>query len=220
MGSQLVRAFLIVLLVGFPITLVIAWVYELTPEGPRVDEDGVSDAAPGAERRLDRIIIGVLAAAIAVLLVERFYISQAVTAVDTQSIAVLPFANMSDDSDHFADGLSEELLNQLAKMPGLKVVGRTSSFAFKGRNEDLREIGTALDVDHILEGSVRRSGNQLRITAQLIKVDDGFHLWSETYDRPLVDVFEIQDDVSIQIADALQLRLMPNRERPTTSADA
>lgn len=214
------RAFLIALLVGFPLALAIAWVYELTPEGIRVDADGVSDASPGAERTLDRIIIGVLAAAIAVLLVERFYISQAVDIAATQSIAVLPFANLSDDSDHFADGLSEELLNLLANNPGLKVAGRTSSFAFKGRNEDLREIGNALDVEHLLEGSVRRSGDQLRITAQLIKAEDGFHLWSQTYDRELADVFEIQDDVARQIANALELTLMPDAIRPTDSVEA
>ena len=212
------RAFLIVLLVGFPIALVIAWVYELTPEGIRVDEDGVSDAAPGAERRLDRIIIGVLAAAIAVLLVERFYISQAVST--TQSIAVLPFANLSEDSDHFADGLSEELLNVLARIPDLKVAGRTSSFEFKGRNEDLREIGNALGVEHLLEGSVRRSGDELRITAQLIKVDDGFHLWSDTFDRQLVDVFDIQDEVAGEIGDALEIRLVPDANRPTDNVEA
>ena len=159
------RALLIAMLIGFPIALVIAWVYELTPEGIRVDEDGVSDAAAGAERKLDRIIIGVLAAAITILLVERFYISQAVVDEVTQSIAVLPFVNMSDDSDHFADGLSEELLNLLARNSDLKVAGRTSSFAYKGKTEDLRDIGRSLGVDHLLEGSVRRSGDRLRITA-------------------------------------------------------
>ncbi len=214
------RSLLIALVVGFPITLVIAWIYELTPEGIRVDEDGVSDAPVGAERRLDRIIIGVLVAAVSVLLVERFYISQAITVEETQSIAVLPFVNMSDDSDHFADGLSEELLNLLANNPGLKVAGRTSSFAFKGRNEDLREVGKALGVEHLLEGSVRRSGSQLRITAQLIKADDGFHLWSETYDRQLADVFNIQDNVARQISNALELTLMPDAIRPTDSVEA
>jgi len=152
------RALLIGFLVGLPIALVIAWVYELTPTGVRVDEDGISDAPKGTERKLDKIIIGVLAAAVSVLLVERFYTSQAVSVGTTQSIAVLPFVNLSDDSDHFADGLSEELLNLLASNSDLKVAGRTSSFAFKGKFEDLREIGNSLGVDHLIEGSVRRSG--------------------------------------------------------------
>ena len=107
-----------------------------------------------------------------------------------KSIAVLPFANMSEDvsNEYFSEGISEEILNALAKVKELKVAGRTSSFAFKGRNEDLRLIGQTLGVSHILEGSVRKAGNKVRITAQLIQVDDGFHLWSETYDRELNDI--------------------------------
>lgn len=214
------RALLIASLVGFPIALVIAWVYERTPEGVRVDVDGVSDAPVGAERKLDLIIIGVLAVAVTILLVERFYISQTIFVESAQTIAVLPFVNMSDDSDHFADGLSEELLNVLANNPGLRVAGRTSSFAFKGQLDDLREIGDALDVEHVLEGSVRRSGNQLRITAQLINVEDGFHVWSQTYDRQIADVFQIQDDVATEIANALHVRLVPDANRPTDNVEA
>ena len=137
-----------------------------------------------------------------------------------QSIAVLPFANMSDDSDHFADGLTEELLNLLAKNKDLKVVGRTSSFAFKGRNEDLREIGEALGVTKVLEGSVRRSGERIRVTAQLINVADGFHIWSDTYDRELADIFEIQDQVAGAITQALELHLTPEAERLTNNPEA
>ncbi|MEP7246499.1 MAG: TIR domain-containing protein [Gammaproteobacteria bacterium] len=125
------------------------------------------------------------------------------------SIAVLPFVNMSSDKeqDFFADGLSEELLNQLARLPNLRVIGRTSSFAFKGRNEDLRRIGELLGVNHILEGSVRKSGNQLRVTAQLINPLDGSHLWSETYDREFANIFAIQDEISKAVAGKLQLTL-------------
>jgi TolB-like protein len=137
-----------------------------------------------------------------------------------QSIAVLPFVNMSDDKDYFADGLSEELLNLLAKIPELKVAGRTSSFAFKGKNDDLRAIGVALGVATVLEGSVRRSGDRLRVTAQLIKVDDGFHLWSEIYDRQMADIFDIQDDVASAIIKELQIHLAPQISRPTPNADA
>ena len=126
-----------------------------------------------------------------------------------KSIAVLPFADMSaaGDQEYFADGISEEILNVLVRLPGLKVAGRTSSFSYKGRNEDLREIGSALGVNHILEGSIRRSGERLRITAQLIRSVDGFHLWSETYDRELTDIFSIQDDIAKSVADELAISL-------------
>lgn len=125
------------------------------------------------------------------------------------SIAVLPFIDLSPagDQEYFADGISEEILNVLVRFPGLKVAGRTSSFSYKGRNEDLREIGSTLGVNHILEGSVRRSGEKLRITAQLIRSVDGFHLWSETYDRELTDIFKIQDDIAKSVADALAISL-------------
>ncbi|MEH6606839.1 MAG: hypothetical protein V7711_14740, partial [Pseudomonadales bacterium] len=140
-----------------------------------------------------------------------------------QSIAVLPFVNMSSDEDFFADGLSEEILNLLAKAKELKVAGRTSSFAFKGRNEDLREIGKALAVGTVLEGSVRKSGNRLRITAQLINVEDGYHIWSETYDRELTDIFDMQDDIAAKIMAALEVHLGTapvTRGRPTENMQA
>lgn len=216
------RGLLIALLVGLPIALILAWVYELTPQGIRVDTDGVSDAAPAAERRLNRIIVGVLTTAIVFLLVDKFYIDRKVSTEtgDAQSLVVLPFVNMPDDEDYFADGLSEELLNRLARTPDLRVSARTSSFAYKDQQEDLREIGKALGVEHVLEGSVRRSGERLRITAQLIKVSDGFHLWSETYDHNLDDIFLIQDDVSERIATALKLRLDAARDAPNIDPHA
>jgi TolB-like protein len=129
-------------------------------------------------------------------------------AVD-RSIAVLPFENFSADADqdHFADGLTEEILNSLARVPDLQVTARTSAFAFKGKAEDLKTVGRTLGVAHVLEGSVRRSGNQLRITTQLINTDTGFHLWSQTYDRPLTDIFAIQDDIARAVAGALQVTL-------------
>ena len=126
------------------------------------------------------------------------------------SIAVLPFVDMSPggDNEYFSDGLTEELLNALAKIRALKVAGRTSSFAYKGKDQDLRVIGEELGVAHLLEGSVRMAGNRLRITAQLINADDGYHLWSETYDRELTDVFAIQIDIAEHVADALQVTLL------------
>jgi TolB-like protein/Tfp pilus assembly protein PilF len=125
------------------------------------------------------------------------------------SIAVLPFVNLSADADneYFSDGITEEILNALTHIEGLKVAGRTSSFHFKGRNEDLKAIGAALGVAHVLEGSVRRQGERVRITAQLIKVDDGFHVWSQNYDRTLDDIFAVQDEISVAIATALESRL-------------
>ena len=126
------------------------------------------------------------------------------------SIAVLPFVNMSSDpeQEYFSDGISEEILNALAGVKELKVAGRTSSFAFKGKDQDLRLIGETLGVEHILEGSVRKSGSTVRITAQLIQVDDGFHLWSDTYDRELTNVFEIQDEISTTILEQLKQHLV------------
>jgi len=171
----------------------------------------------------------VMAIALIYMVADKFIGEPKVDVIETaapadKSIAVLPFVNMSDDKDYFADGLSEELLNLLAKIPGLKVAGRTSSFAFKGKDDDLRAIGDALGVSTVLEGSVRRSGVRLRITAQLINVEDGFHIWSETYDREMADVFEIQDDVAAAILGALDVYLTDGRApaaiRPTGNIEA
>jgi TolB-like protein/DNA-binding winged helix-turn-helix (wHTH) protein len=140
------------------------------------------------------------------------------------SIAVIPFVNISDDpgNEFFCDGLTEEILTLLAKVPELKVIGRTSSYSFKGINQDLREIGRKLGVKTLLEGSVRKSGQRVRIAAQLIDAADGSHIWSESYDRTLIDIFEIQDDVASAIIDAMQLHVTaePTRGRPTVSAEA
>ena len=134
------------------------------------------------------------------------------------SIAVLPFANMSRDADdeYFSDGLAEEIINALAQVPGLKVIARTSAFAFKGKNEDIRKIAETLGVTNVLEGSVRRAGNRLRVTAQLIHAADGTHLWSQRYDREMTDVFAVQDEIAAAIAGALQVKLTgkPATARP------
>ena len=132
------------------------------------------------------------------------------------SIAVLPFANMSADkeNEYFGDGLAEEVINALAQVPGLQVAGRTSSFRFRGSDSELAEVGRRLNVEHLLEGSVRRAGNRVRVTAQLIKVADGFHLWSERYDREWTDVFAIQDDITEAVASALRIRLLADSSAP------
>jgi len=131
------------------------------------------------------------------------------------SIAVLPFADMSPakDEEYFSDGLSEQLIHDLARVPGLKVVGRSSAFQFKGKNEDLRSVGRKLGVANVLEGSVRRDGNHLRITAELIKADDGFQLWSQTYDREINDIFAVQDDIARAATEAMQLKLLAGNGR-------
>jgi eukaryotic-like serine/threonine-protein kinase len=138
------------------------------------------------------------------------------------SIAVLPFANMSRDADdeYFSDGLAEEIINALAQVDGLKVIARTSAFAFKGQNTDIRRIAETLGVSNVLEGSVRRAGNRLRITAQLIHAADGTHLWSQRYDREITDIFAVQDEISQAISEALQLKLSPARERRMPSLPA
>lgn len=222
------KIFVVFLLLGLPLALFFAWAFEMTPDGIKreKDVDRSQSVTRQTGRKLNSIIVGVLMLAVGLLLVDKFYFSapaeleEVIATTGSQSIAVLPFVNMSEDNDHFADGLSEELLNLLAKIPDLKVAGRTSAFAFKGRNEDLRGIGEALGVDHVLEGSVRRSGDRIRITAQLIKVEDGFHMWSETYDREMADIFDIQDDVASAITDAMQLQLTSGTERPTNDTDA
>jgi TolB-like protein len=136
-----------------------------------------------------------------------------------KSIAVLPFVNMSNDPDqeYFSDGLSEELLNLLSKIPELKVIGRTSSFSFKGKNEDLRVIGDKLGVAHILEGSVQKEGNKIRVTAQLIKAADGSHLWSERYERDLKGIFELQDEIAGAVVNQLKVKLVPTARNSTSA---
>ena len=131
-----------------------------------------------------------------------------------KSIAVLPFVNMSNDpnQEYFSDGLSEGLLNLLSKIPELKVIGRTSSFSFKGKNEDLSVIGEKLGVAHILEGSVQKEGNKIRVTAQLIRTADGFHLWADKYDRDLKGIFKLQDEIAGAVVKQLKLKLLASRE--------
>lgn len=225
------KIFVVFIILGLPLVLVFAWAFELTPEGIKLEKhvDREKSITPQTGRKLDFIIIAVMALALIYMVADKFMGKPEEPEVQRpvpveKSIAVLPFVNMSDDKDYFADGLSEELLNLLTRIPDLKVAGRTSSFAFKGRNEDLRAIGDALGVSTVLEGSIRRSAEQLRITAQLINVDDGFHIWSDTYDRQMTDIFQIQDDVAGAIVAALQLHLTSGTsakaDRPTANTEA
>ena len=217
------------LVLGFVPALIFSWVYELTPEGLKREHEVERHASITAAtaRKLDLIVVGLLIVAIVVVAVERFIPRTAPIPAATEaasgassedgpvqaaakSIAVLPFADMSagKDQEYFADGLSEELLNLLAKIPDLRVAARTSAFKFKGEKIDVQEVAQKLNVAHILEGSVRKSGNKVRITAQLIKAADGYHLWSETYDRTLDDIFVVQDDIAGEVVKALKLTLL------------
>src|SRR5262249_44472641 len=214
------KALVAVLALGFPVTLVWAWAFEITPEGVKRTED----VAPAITRRIGRKILSitVVLAAVAVGLFFYRLIRQetlapelnrtvaAVLPVADNSIAVLPFVNMSSDKeqDFFSDGISEELLNLLSKIPQLKVAARTSSFSFKGKGVEIPEIARQLHVANVLEGSVRRSREQLRITAQLVRAAEGYHLWSETYDRKMDDIFKIQDEIAGEVVRELKVKLL------------
>ena len=204
----------ILVIVGFPLTLVLAWLFDITPQGvkrTRETPSPTTDSVQSRRRWIDFAIIGLLAVVVAVLIYRgEWGDPRGSIAAGDRSIAVLPFVNMSDDreNEYFSDGLSEELLNLLAKIPQLHVAGRTSSFKFKDTNEDLRVIGEALNVQHVLEGSVRKSGARLRITAQLIDTENGYHLWSDTYDRDLTDIFAIQDEIAGHVVEELRAHLL------------
>jgi adenylate cyclase len=220
------RLVVILMSVGFPAVLLFAWVYEVTPEGlkPTADVDPHRSIRRQTGQRLNRAIVVVMAVALAYFAIDKFWLSKHVTAepsaiptayvgpattpaVSDKSIAVLPFVDMSEkkDQEYFADGMAEEILDLLAKIPELRVIGRTSSFSFKGRNEDLRAIGEKLRTTYVVEGSVRKSGDRIRIAAQLVDARDGAHLWSGTYDRGFGEVLALQDQIASAIARALQL---------------
>jgi TolB-like protein/Tfp pilus assembly protein PilF len=223
--------------IGFIPALVFAWLFEFTPEGLKKEEDIHRNVASvrRSSRRLDIAIMTLLLTGIAYFAFDKFVLDpprdearvqkavqtaieraeQAAAAVAEASIAVLPFVNMSADpeQEYFSDGLAEELLNLLAGIPELRVAARTSSFAFKGEKVDIPTIAGRLNVAHVLEGSVRKARNQVRITAQLIRGKDGYHLWSETYDSTLDDVFATQDRIAASVVDSLKLTLLGERPR-------
>jgi len=217
----------VVIALGFVPALIFSWVYEMTPDGLKRDSGADVDESTNryTARRLNRITIVLLIIVGGIVVVDRFIpepgeTPEAVTttqlqptsvtvADDRQSVAVMPFVNMSDDesNEYFSDGISEELLNVLVRVQSLRVPSRTSSFTFKGSDRKLTEIGRELGVEHILEGSVRKDGDRIRVTAQLIEVATDTHLWSETYTRELDDIFAVQDEIAQAIVDALQLTL-------------
>ena len=223
------RTILLLVTIGFPIALLVSWVYEVTPDGIATQEEVDAGAKSTSGKKLNAVIIGGLALVLGFVIMDAYVLNSGLapdleevitsdvpfqgeitaTAELEKSIAVLPFANLSSDpeQEYFSDGLSEELLNKLAQVPDLLVAARTSSFYYKGKNEDMRTIGEELGVNYILEGSVRKSNDQLRITAQLIQADNGFHLWSDTYDRQLADIFAIQDEIGTEVTRALSITL-------------
>jgi len=224
------KTIVVILLLGLPIALFFAWAFEMTPDGVKLEKDvDRSDSITSTTgRKLDRVIIAALVLALAYFFWERQSVDEPLepvaavetveveqqpeaTGPDPRSIAVLPFVNMSSDQEQewFSDGLTEEILNSLARTPDLLVAARTSAFKFKGSAEDIPTIAASLGVAHILEGSVRSSGDQLRVTAQLIRASDGFHLWSQTYDRNPEDVIAIQEEIAIEIAIALETAMDP-----------
>jgi TolB-like protein len=230
------KTVIVLIAIGFPFALLFAWAFEITPEGVKKTRDVPLGASVTAStgRKLDFVIIGTLVVALAYFVWERQSLDVAApieserradvqpaeSTVDpaeaeapavNRSIAVLPFVNMSSDTEQewFADGLTEEILNSLARTPDLLVAARTSSFGYKGSSESIPTIASELGVDHVLEGSVRKGGDRLRITAQLIRANDGFHLWSETYDRTPDDIIAIQEEIAIRIATALKTAMDP-----------
>jgi len=235
------RLVLLLLGLGFPVVLIFAWAFELTPEGLKreKDVDRSQSIAASTARKLDRTIIVILVLAVVLLVLDRNSEKEPDQSIasagapanhetpeqgsepSTQpgnaeaSVAVLPFVNMSDDAEneYFSDGISEELLNVLVRVQGLRVPSRTSSFSFKGSNRKISEIGKELQVDHVLEGSVRKSGDRIRVTAQLIDVRTDTHLWSETFTRELDDIFAVQDEIAQAIVAALKVKLNPDQQQ-------
>jgi len=228
------KVFMLGLAVGFPLAVFFAWAFEMTPDGIKKekDVDRSQSITPKTGRKLDRSIIVVLLIAVVYFAWDNFAPEKRsgsnspqsaqvtegsasgklnLTPAAQKSIAVLPFADLSQaqDQEWFADGLAEEILNALAKTPDLLVSSRTSSFRYKGSTLDIPDIAKELGVAHVLEGSVRSSGDRIRVTAQLIRANDGFHVWSENYDRDIADMIEIQEDLALNIANALETTMDP-----------
>ena len=215
------QTILLLLIIGFTVALILAWAFELTPEGLKKgkDVDRSKSITHVTGRKLDFTVIGLMAVAILYLVVDNYVLEQTPLVpseeIADKSIAVLPFVPLSsgEDDGYFADGLTEEILNALTQLPELQVTARTSSFFFKGQNLPVPEIADRLNVVYIVEGSVRRDGDRLRITVQLIHASDDVHLWSQTYDRTLDDIFAVQEDIAENIAEMLDVVLDDNARR-------
>ncbi len=219
-----VRLIIVVAIAGFPIAMLVAWVYELTPEGLVREEDVTPAVRRDIGRKIDFVIIGVLALAVALLLFDRFRPGE----VPAKSIAVLPFENMTDDPEnaYFADGIQDDILTSLSKISDLKVISRTSTLPYRGRKTGrLREIADTLGVATILEGSVRRAGDRVAVSVQLVEGRNDRQIWAERYDRTLEDSLGLQGELAAEIAKALQAKLSPEEKervgrKPTNNAEA
>ena len=223
--AWVMKVFVAVLVLGFPIALIFSWAFEITPEGIRHESE--IDPSKSITPRTGRRIVGltvVLAVVAAALLAFQLLRSKILTtttnsvasiasAISAKSVAVLPLVNTSGDpsNEYFSDGLSEELIAVLAKIPDLKVIGRSSSFLFKGKSADSGAIGQKLGVAHLIEGSVRKQGDRVRIVAELINAADGRSIWSETYDRELKDVFAVQEEIAKSVAEQMKVKLLGER---------
>jgi TolB-like protein/Flp pilus assembly protein TadD len=221
------RWFLVAAAIGFPVWIAFAWFYELTPEGIRRERDVDTDKSVlrATGRRLDFWIIGALSVAVVLLLTDRFVRHDASGSagpiVSEKSIAVLPLVNESGDPNalYFSDGLSEDFINALSQFSGLRVIARSSSFQFRDSKDSVSIIGTKLGVAHLLEGSVQRAGDTVRIVAELINASDGTTLWSQRYDRPYKDLFQVQDDITNAVAAALKAKLLGGSSAATPQGD-
>ncbi|NDW16060.1 hypothetical protein GTQ48_11070 [Alteromonas genovensis] len=204
----------VILVIAFPFVCIFAWAFELTPEGlKRTHEVDINESiGKHTGNKINYLLAISLTFALGFIFYQNWFIDSADDSVEL-SIAVLPFEDMSPDSSqsYFGDGIAEEILNSLARLNKLVVIARTSSFNFKDSNNDIREIGKKLNVNYVLEGSVRKDKNQLRITAQLIEVSSGAHIWSQTYDRTLDSIFAVQDELTYAITQALKLNLLPEQ---------
>ena len=217
----LTTAVVVLVLVGFPIALVISWAFEMTPEGMKrtadISADEVRSMPYWSKKKFAGFIIGVAIIAAGLFAYQSFRAPKSTITVksDNRSIAVLPLVNTSGDpnNEYFSDGLSEELIAVLAKIPDLKVIGRSSSFLFKGKAADSASIGQKLGVAHLIEGSVRKQGDRVRIVAELINAADGSELWSETYDRELKDVFAVQSEIASTVAEQMKVKILGEKTR-------
>jgi len=231
--TWVMKALVVFLALGFVISVMISWAFEATPEGLKRTEDVPPDIAAKlptwSRRKFVTFTVGVAVIAAGLLAYQflRAPRSTITSSAENKSIAVLPFVNMSADKndEYLSDGVSEELITALSKITGLQVKARTSSFAFKGKNEDIQKIGELLHVSHLLEGSVAKAGNKLRITAQLIQTSDGNHEWSDTYDREMQDIFAVRSEVAQKVAETLKVRLLGEEKRkidkkPTENLEA
>jgi TolB-like protein/Tfp pilus assembly protein PilF len=225
-SNSVIRVLIALLLIGFPVALVLAWMFDITPSGIQRTSRVSPQVAPISHRRRNLIMLATAGVIISAG-VGFFVLPRAVAHKIDKSIAVLPFENLSDEKEnaYFADGVQDDILTNLSKIGDLKVISRTSVMPFRGRTSNVREIGKALGVSNILEGSVRRSGNRVRVNVQLIDANTDEHLWANDYDRDLTDVFAIQTDLAQNIAEALQAKLSSTEKarignKPTQNPDA